>query len=649
MKKINTKSKMSRKQFNKSTKNRYKTKKMSGGSNSVVTINGISAISNKKIKLINNAPKLIPMFLGCTITCIKKATNVYTQPSKDIIVVSTCFFIKSNFDIDDKTFKYIDELIANIESFQMKINRFTTNPTNWIYRVYIDETILKLNKIINKKFEDNNLSNSNIKKINDNIIENKNKLLYIYLLLTTYIDKIIKSQDDKYKQIEIYTYSNDNIKYKLISNNSYAISGHIATFGTLMRYHPLTDSRIGYCIMRNCSTNLGPLDIMIQNYWINIKKTKYMEYKLFEYSFFNPKNPPLFFQYGNIYRNIFGLDKELSNNIRVAAGLISVKLDINDFNTYIGIFEDIKINYIDNKYKINDSNKNANNNYKYVYGIDELLINKIFPDLEGYTDVFSIKLSDKPVNSYMIPTCDDEVEDEDETNDEVCKNCMDIITDNLMDVKKAVYCGLPKLIFGEKLFNTLDDKLKTLNTSPVDNTKITRGNAGVILRNMEKIRFLDNQYVDIYSYIGTKLLYNINTFPVLELPEMAILKSFDYKIKYQFISGNIENIYNVIIKILLKKLVPITDFDKMFEIIYLDVSTDDKIPDTIQTYMSTLEIAFLPDNFKPLVIYPKEFNLYTTDGTKQTLTIKDLVSGLPHHNLTFELEDELETLQTIIV
>lgn len=47
-------------------------------------------------------------FLGCTIKNIKEAENMpktqdHTKPS-NIVVVSTCFFISSNFDVNNKTF-----------------------------------------------------------------------------------------------------------------------------------------------------------------------------------------------------------------------------------------------------------------------------------------------------------------------------------------------------------------------------------------------------------------------------------------------------------------------------------------------------------------------------------------------------------------
>ena len=232
-----------------------------------------------------------PTFLGCDIECIKPSIN--HNDNKNKIVVSTCYFMPSNFNINEKSFTYIDGLIENIESFQMKIDRFTNETERWVYRVYIDKSIINLKDIMDKLLSkeqafitNNNLSNSNIIDIIKNIEANYNKLLYLSTLLIEYIEHIKNNASNtKYNQIEIYTYSNDEIKYKLVSNSSVKISGHIATFGTLMRYHPLTDPDVKIVIMRNCSTNLSPLDIIIQNYWINNTSYKYMEFKIYKYTF----------------------------------------------------------------------------------------------------------------------------------------------------------------------------------------------------------------------------------------------------------------------------------------------------------------------------------------------------------------------------
>jgi len=55
-------------------------------------------------------------FLGCDINCIKDSLNIYGNVDpKDIVVVSTCFFIQNN--ITNKTFSYITNLIQKYRNF----------------------------------------------------------------------------------------------------------------------------------------------------------------------------------------------------------------------------------------------------------------------------------------------------------------------------------------------------------------------------------------------------------------------------------------------------------------------------------------------------------------------------------------------------
>lgn len=574
-------------------------------------------------------------FLGCTITPLKEANDVYknVHNKEDIIVVSTCYFLSAKFKIDDNTFKYINELIANIESFQMKIDRFTTHPERWIYRVYIDDTIFNIENIIKKKFSDENTKNKNIVEIIENFnytdkngIKNIKKLSYITLLLKTYIDKIKTSLDDKYKQIELYMYSNNNIKYKSISGPLFNISGHAATFGTLIRYHPLTDSRIGYCIMRNCSTNFSPLDIMIQNYWINTNKKKYMEYKLYNYRF---KSPAII--YDQMYRQIYGqkLAKE-----RSGAGLLSVKLKSNKFEKYIERFKEIKKKYIDINFKFTVTS-GTQLNTKYGYGIDEIVIDKIFPTLREYKENFCILLSESVVKSYLHN--DFIIKKDGISINEKCREIKnedtnDIITE--INKKSPLYCGLKVLVLGKQFFFDTSDP-DILSDEEYQN---------IYDKGLEDLEYLSGQDKTIYNYIGTKFLHNINTFQVSDLPEMAIIKSFDYKIKYNFYFNDINNINNEMVKILTQKLV-IKDDYKIWKLIELNLSSGN-IQKSVTTYIETLKDAYSLDNFKPLIIYPKQFNLetYSETGKKEFLKIGDFLTGLTKHGLTFQLQKTLEKL-----
>jgi len=586
-------------------------------------------------------------FLGCTLKCLKSANSVYSSNiSENIIIVSTCFFISSNFNISKKTFKYINELISNIESFQYKINRFTSNPQRWIYRVYIDETILNLIDIISRLESYNltaqNKNNSNINDIYTNLIKNKNNLLFIHSLITKYIEKIksLEPIEPKYLQIELYTYNyntldkqNNNVKVKLTSDPTFIISGHSETFGTLFRFHPLTDKRIGYVIMRNCSTNLTPLDIMIQNYWIEVNKLEYMEYILDKYNFVSKDlfaNP----LYETIYKN-----KNVSNQVvykngryllnqdefllqRVAAGLCSIKL-VKKQNEYELLLNNFKTQYIDNT-------KLAN---KYRYGIDEIIIRYLVPYFRNgykrkkqnhdYIEEYYLLLSKSPKTQSNIiskrNSNNSKIDNQKtfsiilsatKTNTCLYKTCNEIC--NYKHDAKMVNCSLTNLIFGVDNAKTVDNLLDILG----------------------------NQYVELYNYIGTLLLDGINTFPLDNLPEMAILKGFDYKIKYSFILSdfiNDDKIDNINISEYVKKFL-------FFEQVILNTTVADNYVTVADNYLGLLDKAYSLSNFKPLVIYPKNLVLFDRSENLKSIPISDIFSLLSDkHGLTFDIEESQKT------
>ena len=636
-------------------------------------------------------------FLGCTIINIKKAENMPTiqdHTSSSTIVVSTCFFISSDFNINDKTFTYVDELIANIESFQMKIDRFTTNPTNWIYRVYIDDTLFKLKDIIDTlpgKLEQVNKNNTNIKSIIENITTHKKKLLYIYSLLTTYITKITnKPTDAKYKQIELYTYSNNIMKSKLISDPDYVISGHTATFGTLLRFHPLTDNRIGYCIMRNCSNNLSPLDIMIQNYWITENTHKYMEYNVYSYTFFSLNKNNLTILYNRIYKNNKNTNYESKKynyyNNRFGAGLISVKIDKTDsiaYNERFKIFEKAYIeeqstntnttntnttNTTTNKIKkYNVSNTMYNHKSllnKYIYGIDELIIKTIFPDMfildkkskdnqtekeiekKNYSIIFSINFSSTEVNTCLTSDCNDEKENICAFSNSLTKKDFNSVNPSIKScnlfnflVDHIKFAALIKPSVKPSVDPSVDPQKKQFTIRKLPTLQLSKKSDRYesMKKDIKDLNTLHTNYIKIYNYIGTYYCNYINTYPINmtknNLPLMSILKSFDYKFKYKFYFDF--NFYNI----------PELNQYVSCMLIKLKLDDDDAIKNSVATYMTELAKAFSLENFKPLIIYPIQFEL-NNDGVK--LTIHDLISKLSKHNLTFELENALKTTSTHI-
>ena len=366
-------------------------------------------------------------FCGATINQIKTSK----QPITGKIIVSTCYFPnylhkfdKREWD-ESKSLNYINELIANIETFQMKVARYTSNPDKWIYRVYIDETIFNLEKIINYIISPADVKNKKITKrhwrrglvyrkslrnktnnniineldvyattIRENIINAYDILIFIGKLLRKYIDMILASKDTRYDNIEIMTYSNPDLQIHLRTDHDKTISGLIETYGTLMRFHPCLDKNARAVIMRNCSHNLTPLDLIIQNYWLEALPTlEYMEYVDITYDFTADRNLPMREQWYKIFFDNASNSKHTrAGKIRhfgydrVMAGLISAKLNSTGYNTsihYSKVFDKLHN-------KMQESLSSNTNIFKmkvsdalYDYGIDEAVINFIFPNLRS--------------------------------------------------------------------------------------------------------------------------------------------------------------------------------------------------------------------------------------------------------------------------
>lgn len=367
-------------------------------------------------------------FCGARINTIKTTK----QPIQGKIVVSTCYFPNYLHYFDkgrrneSKSLTYINQLIANIETFAMKVARFTSHPEKWVYRVYLDETIFNIEKIAQHIFPSNEMKNKKYTKkiwrdliyrkplrnktnnnlinelnsktttIRNNIINTYDVLIFISKLFRKYIDMILESGDSRYDNIEIMTYSNPDLQIHLGTDNSKFISGLADTYGTLMRFHPCLDKNVCAVIMRNCSHNLTPLDLIIQNYWLeSLPALEYMEYVDTTYDFTVDRD--LQFRgewYRTLYNDSSNTKHTRANKIRhfgydrVMAGLISAKVNGSGYNTsghYYRVFDKLYG-------KMQESLSSGESVFYlletetlYTYGIDEAVINFIFPDLRSGT------------------------------------------------------------------------------------------------------------------------------------------------------------------------------------------------------------------------------------------------------------------------
>jgi hypothetical protein len=335
-------------------------------------------------------------------------------------------FDKGYWD-DSRSLNYINELIANIETFEMKVARYTSNPDKWVYRIYIDETIFNLEKIINNVIPHDEAKNKKITKkhrrrrnrliyhkslrnktnnnlINEldsyatairfNIINAYDVLLFIGKLMRKYIDMILECKDSRYDNIEIMTYSNPDLQMRLETNPDKIISGMIATYGTLMRFHPCLDKDARAVIMRNCSHNLTPLDLIIQNYWLEaVPELEFMEYVNITYDFTADRNLPMREQwYKTFFDSASNTKHTKANKIRhfgydrVMAGLISAKLNSDGYKTsthYSQVFAKLHSKMQESLSSNSNIFRMIDSDALYTYGVDEAVINFIFPELRS--------------------------------------------------------------------------------------------------------------------------------------------------------------------------------------------------------------------------------------------------------------------------
>lgn len=283
-------------------------------------------------------------FLGCNITPLKFVT---TEIKSNKIVISTCYYLPYDFNLEDirNVQSYLFGLIENIESFQYKINTFCDPKNTWIYRVYLDARILEIENISQHK----------------NIIKYKSFILFISNFIKQYIERMQQYQS-KYQFIEIYTYR----------TNITTISGH---FGTLMRFHPIIQDNVTVCIMRNCRNSISPLDLVIQDFWINNTTLSFMEYSASKSYTFKKRNiitgkihyEPSIEILKHFYKLHIEDITEINKIQRVLAGLVSCRLTSSMKLQITKYFNDVVNDYIltDNLDGIDE---------KFKYGIDEVII-----------------------------------------------------------------------------------------------------------------------------------------------------------------------------------------------------------------------------------------------------------------------------------
>jgi hypothetical protein len=603
-----------------------------------------------------------------------------------------------------KSLTYINELIANIETFQIKVERFTSKPEKWVYRVYLDENIFNLDKLIHNLISENEVKNKKIIKknpwrpnkklayskslhnktdnnlineldfkattIRDNIVNAYDVLLFISKLIRKYIDMILAAKETRYDNIEIMIYSNPDLQIHLGTDSKKAISGLMATYGTMMRFHPCIDKDVRAVIMRNCSLNLTPLDLIIQNYWLEALHDKeFMEYVNTTYDFTADSNS----QYrGEWYKTIYNDSRNTKHTRaskirhfgydRAMAGAISVKLNSNGYNTY----KHYSNVFIKLYHKIQDSLSKSGtifylqeNEKLYSYGIDEALIHFMFPDLRSgsyrHKDIKNPQGLENKTFALEL----------DRGNVSTCHKCDKKSFDTMLD------SALGKLPV-KKIDNDKETDKKTDKTIKKTIKKINKADTLCCLNNiyMRDTGFYNLNFKINDSFHMGDILSSLRALPFYKLkinswymPQLSlysnVLDSIMFINKYHFALKDKHNIPKSVRR---TKKISSTGNDignmgggtsdnstmstnKKQE----QIKTTDKhlvlcnvrnpnINQEIKKYLEGVKLAYHLDNFYPILIYPKQVNIlsyYPENNAKdkknqKTISIHKMLELVKH-------------------
>lgn len=484
------------------------------------------------------------------------------DPIKNIAIISTCYFPSNLFDFDVKTFKYITSLIQFIETFQYKINLLNklckkNNTTKWFLRIYIDSLVFKLNRLI----DDPSLL---IKlKFPAEIIENIQTYQKIYSFIGNffikYIDQIISSENINYENIEIYSY--DYNPKNIIDKSD--------TFGTLFRFHPLIDNRITHCIMRNCSFPITMLDLFIQKYWIENTEFEYCSFGARTYVFKEKNNL-------SRLKKIYELNKNempfTNNNIkrgtaRSMAGLFSCKILPENLLYIAKYFMKFKKTYIDTKF---NNNNTVSDRTKFAYGIDEIIMKKIFKNYSSDGD-----------NTIHMPIIKDGTEFIDETSlrdykQFVKKKLQLKNTNTLPDLTiKPLFA---RLGFNHVKYDKLGREYLHILTYPTEKYKFTPEN--IYNCNLLSELFFRKTYREYPENSHYKLQ---GTLPFVREGEDHLFWEVDDYMSMEIITQNLELKTNFITKILFNKI-PLVENQANMSNNEDSMSNNDEIYDTYIEY-----------------------------------------------------------------
>ena len=237
---------------------------------------------------------------------LKKFVNlteikIIKQNNKKII--STCLYIPSNLDYNERSIYYLQGLIKSVETFDQVMN--INSKDNWIYRIYYDKMFddginFKFNKkqkktkqmtskqkrIEKKKrklqaskkkhsklneykyaYENNSYKNGPI-DIQESISKYKESFIKLLKLYHLYLKQIKNNKSNIYKNIELISYDCPSIKIhpKFI--------GHSSSFGMFLRFIPIIDNNVALFYSVNSSHPITPQLKLMLDKWVSNKSEK---------------------------------------------------------------------------------------------------------------------------------------------------------------------------------------------------------------------------------------------------------------------------------------------------------------------------------------------------------------------------------------
>ena len=355
--------------------------------------------------------------------------NVQQVLDENTLVFTTNVFIPMEGNINSKSFFYLSGMVKLVETF---INRtigsgLSKGNKKCLLYIYYDsmfEQEYTDNKYMPKNsdrvtfnfnqdynLEGNSQSNNEINtEIKKNYSKNKEllkKLLHDY---KTYIDMIKANTDGRYNFIKLFSFNCDMLTRK----KSKGYLGHPATFGSMVRFIPFFDPKIGRVFSINISHALSPrLCYLIQQWIESGKEMLTNSYDNYNYTdkqinvWYNLTQPPISNttcktedkEERDEYEKVPN-KKEIPIaffEYRITAGLVGININHEKKLTMVDYFYEILLMLIKKEndreiiksYGVKDPNDfftmfmcgksiDQKNNDWFFYGVDELILGILF-------------------------------------------------------------------------------------------------------------------------------------------------------------------------------------------------------------------------------------------------------------------------------